>query len=91
MLVMLLYWENAEALVLASKGTGPEVNVDKTKYLVKSRDQNVGRSQNMRIDNSSIESAEEFRYLGTTLTNQNSIQEEIKSTLKSGNACYYSV
>jgi len=34
---------------------------------------------------------EEFKYLGTTLTNQNSIQEEINSTLKSGNACYYSV
>jgi hypothetical protein len=31
------------------------------------------------------------KYLGTTLTNQNSVQEEIKSRLKSGNACYYSV
>jgi hypothetical protein len=34
---------------------------------------------------------EEFKYLGTTLTNQNSIQEEIKGRLKSGNACYHSV
>jgi len=34
---------------------------------------------------------EEFKYLGTTLTNQNSIQEESKSRLKSGNACYYSM
>jgi len=34
---------------------------------------------------------EEFKYLGTTLTNQNSIQEEIKCGLKLGNACYYSV
>ena len=34
---------------------------------------------------------EEFKYLGTTLTNQNAIQEEIKSRLRSGNACYYSV
>jgi hypothetical protein len=34
---------------------------------------------------------EQFKYLGTTLTNQNSIQEEIKSKLKSGNACCYSV
>jgi len=34
---------------------------------------------------------EEFKYLGTTLTNQNSIAEEIKSRLRSGNACYYSV
>ena len=29
--------------------------------------------------------------MGTTLTNQNSIQEEIKSRLKSGNACCHSV
>jgi len=34
---------------------------------------------------------EEFKYLGTTLTNQNSIQEEIKNRLKLGNACYYSM
>ena len=39
----------------------------------------------------SIERVEEFKYLGTTLTNQNSIQEEIKSRLKLGNVCYYSV
>jgi hypothetical protein len=45
----------------------------------------------MRIDNSSIETVEEFEYLGTTLTNQNSIRAEIKSTLKLGSACYYSV
>ena len=34
---------------------------------------------------------EEFKYLGTTLTDQNSIQEEIKRILKLENACYYSV
>jgi len=45
----------------------------------------------IKIDNSSFERAEEFKYLRTTLTNQISIQEEIKSRLKSGNACYHSV
>jgi hypothetical protein len=34
---------------------------------------------------------EEFKCLGTTLTNQNSVQEEIKSRLKSGNDCYHLV
>jgi len=45
----------------------------------------------MKTDNRLFERAEEFRYLGTTLTNQNSIQEEIKSRLKSKNAYYHSV
>jgi len=44
----------------------------------------------MKIDNSFFERVEDFKYLGTTLTNQNSIQEEIKSRLNSGNACYHS-
>jgi len=56
-----------------------------------SRDQNAGRSHSMKIDNSAFERVDEFKYLGTTLTNQNSIQEEIKSRLKSGNACYHAV
>ena len=44
-----------------------------------------------KIDNSLFERVVAFRYLGKTLRNQNSIQEEIKSRLKSGNACYHSV
>ena len=58
-----------------------------------SRDQNAGRSHSMKTDNtrSSFERVEEFKYLGTTLTNKNSIQQEIKSRLKPGYACYYSV
>jgi hypothetical protein len=45
----------------------------------------------MKTDNSSIERLEEFRYLGTTLSNQNYIQEEIKSRWNLGNVCHYSV
>ena len=83
--------ENTESLVVASKEIGLEVNADKTKYVVMSRDQNAGRSHSMKIDTSSIRRVEQFKYLGTTLTNKNSIQEEIKSRLKLGNSCYYSV
>ena len=45
----------------------------------------------MRNYNNIFERVEEFKYLGKTLTNQNSIAEEIKSRLRSGNACYHSV
>ena len=76
---------------MASKETGLELNAGKTKYMVTSQDQNAGRSHNMKIDNISFEMVEEFKYLGTTLTNQNSIQEEIKSRLKSENASYHLV
>jgi len=59
--------------------------------MVMSRDQNAGRIHSVRNDNSTFESVEEFKYLRTTLTNQNSIAEEIKSRLRSGSACYHSV
>jgi len=83
--------ENAEALVMASKEIGLEEHADKTKYIVISRDQHAGQGHNMKTDNRSFEIVEEFKYLEMTLTNQNSIQEEIKNRLKSGNACYHSV
>jgi len=93
---MVIYWveakkKNKEALLVGSKESGLEVNADKIKYMVMSRNQNAGRSHNIKIDNSSFERVEEFKYLGTILTNKNSIQGEIKGRLKSGNACYYSV
>ena len=82
--------KNTVDLVVASKKNGVEVNTNKTKYIVMSQNQNVGQNQNTKIDNTSFERVEEFKYLGTTLINQNYIQEEIKSRLKSGNACYHS-
>jgi signal peptidase I len=65
--------ENGEALVVATKETGLEVNTDKTKYMFMSRDRNVGRGHGVKIDNRSIEKVEEFKYMGATLTHQNSI------------------
>jgi len=59
--------------------------------MVKFRVQDAGRVHNIRIDNSYFEKAELFKYMGTSLTHQNSIQEEIKSRLESGNVCNHSV
>ena len=50
--------------------------------MVMSRDRNTGRIHNINNDNSSFERVGKFIYLGTDFTNQNSIQEEIKSRLK---------
>jgi hypothetical protein len=79
--------ENAGALVVATRETGLVVSAVKTKYMVMSRDQNAGRSDSIKIYSKSLERVEEVIYLETTLKNQNSIEEEIKSRLKSGNAC----
>jgi hypothetical protein len=59
---------NAEALIVASKDIGIEANTDKTKYMFMIPDQNAGQCRSMKIDNSSLQSLEEFKYLGTALT-----------------------
>ena len=56
-------------LVVDSKEVRLEVNADVTKYVVMSGDQNAGLSQNIKIDNDYFERVEDFRYLGTNLTN----------------------
>ena len=71
--------KNAESLVADTREIGLEVNADKTKYMVMSRDQNAGRIQSVRIDNNTFDRVEDFKYLGTSLTNQNSIAEEFKT------------
>jgi predicted ABC-class ATPase len=83
--------KNTETLIDASEEVGLEINVDKTKYMVFSRHQNVGQNRDIKITNRSFEDVPQFKYLGMTLTNQNLIQEEIKRRLNSGNACYHLV
>ena len=61
------------------------------KCMVMSHEQNAGWNHNIEIGNKSFEMVEMFRYMGWTLTNQNSIHEEIKSRLKLVNTYYNSV
>jgi hypothetical protein len=68
--------EKHSSFVSRSKEIGLGVNADKTKYMIMSRDQNAGRSHKLKFDNSSLQ---EFKYLGTTLRNQNCTQEENKN------------
>jgi hypothetical protein len=80
-----------ETLIDASKEVGLEVNTEKTKYMLLSSHQNAGQNHEIKIANRCFENVAHFRYFGTTVTDQNLIQEEeIKRRLNSGNACYHS-
>jgi hypothetical protein len=71
--------ENNESLLVGSKETGLQATADKTKYMAMSRDQNAGPSHNKKIHNSSLKRVEEFKYLGSTLTNQNHILDKLRA------------
>jgi hypothetical protein len=83
--------KNTETLIGASKEVGLEVNAEKAKYTLLSRHQNAGQNHNIKIGDKPFENVAQFKYLGTTVTNQNLIREEITRILNSGNACYHSV
>jgi hypothetical protein len=53
--------------------------------------QNGGQIHSLLIPNKTFENVARWKHLGTTVTNENYIHEEMKSTLNSGNACYHSV
>jgi hypothetical protein len=56
-----------EPSVVASKEIGLEVNADKNKHKVISRDQNEGRIHNLKTDSISSERVKQFKYLGTPM------------------------
>jgi hypothetical protein len=82
--------KNTETLIDASKVVGLEINIEKIKYML-SHHKTAGQNRDIKIGNRSFENVLQFKYLGTMVTNQNLIQEEIKRRLSSGNACYHSV
>jgi hypothetical protein len=65
--------KNTQTLIDASKEIGLEVNVEKTKYMLTSRDQNAGQNREIEIENISYENVSQYKYLGTTVTEQNLI------------------
>jgi hypothetical protein len=71
--------KNTESLEVASKEIGLEINAEKTKYTVMPGDQAAGQNQNRKIVNNSYARVEEFIYVETTLTNQNSILKKLRT------------
>jgi hypothetical protein len=63
---------------LTDKDVRLEVNAEKTKYMLLSHHQNAGQNHNIKVGDRSSENVAQFKYLGTTVTNQNLIQQELK-------------
>jgi MarR-like DNA-binding transcriptional regulator SgrR of sgrS sRNA len=82
---------NTDTLAEASKRVGIEVNIEKIKYMLVSCDQNADQNRDIKVGNRAFENLSQFKYLGTIVTNQNLIQEEINRRLNSANACYHSI
>jgi hypothetical protein len=80
-----------QSLIDVSKEVDLEINIEKAKYMLLSRQQNVGQNRDIKIANRSVENVSQFKCLGTTVTNTNMTQKEIKRRLNSDNACYHSV
>jgi hypothetical protein len=66
--------KNTETLIDASKEVGLKVNVEKTKYVLVSHDQNADQNWGIKIGNRSFENVSDFMYLGMKVTNRNLIQ-----------------
>jgi hypothetical protein len=83
--------KNTQPLLDAGKGVGLEVNSGKNKYILMSCSRTIGQKYSIKIASRCLADLGKFKYLGTTLTDQNCVHKEIKSSLNSGNACCRSV
>ena len=75
-------------MLVASKGSGLEANLEKPKYVFMFLEQDVGRNRNTKKGNRSFESIDKFKYLKK---NTNCLHEKLNSRLNSGNVYYHLV
>ena len=73
-------------LLDACKDIGLAVNTGKIKYMEIGRYQGMVANEHIKIGGNSL--VKTLKYVGSLVTNQNSIQEEIKCRLKTRNSCY---
>jgi hypothetical protein len=80
------------ACVVAVKGNGLEVNVDKAEHTIMSPDQNTGRNHSIKIDNKFFLMVEKFKYFETIFQRiKITFRKKLSNPLKSVNACHHSV
>jgi hypothetical protein len=70
--------KKTEALLDASKEVGLEVNPKKTECMLMLHSQKTGQKHSIKIVNRSFEDVAKFRYLGTTVTDQNCITKRLR-------------
>ena len=80
-----------DVLLNAFKDIGLAVNTGKIKSIKVGRNRGVIANAHIKIGSNSYEKVKTFKYLGSLLTNQNFIQEEMTCRLKARNSCYYSI
>jgi hypothetical protein len=69
--------KNTKYLIYVSKEISLEINVEKIRYMSMSRYQNAGQNHDAKVPNRSSENVS-VQKLGTTVSNQTLIQEEIE-------------
>jgi hypothetical protein len=76
--------KNSEAFLDVNVKVRLQVNPKKIKYMLISHSQKIGQKHRMKTENRSFKGVGKFKYLGTTLIDQNCVHKEIKSRLNSG-------
>jgi hypothetical protein len=71
-----------------TKKVGLDVNADKLRYISQFHRQNARKLEDIKPENKFFQNVSQFKYSGTTLTNEYLIQDKINRRLNSGNACH---
>jgi hypothetical protein len=82
--------EQSKQLINAAKRVGLEINAEKTEYMVVQRHEQIGcRNEVLEVENYKFKRVQQFKYLGTLITQQNEIGTEIKARIQAANKCYF--
>lgn len=78
-----------KTLILETKTVGLKINDDKTKFMYFGRNQD--NSRYFTVENHNFEKVNEFKYLGTIISSNNSEQSEIQNRIISANRSLFAV